>query len=163
MADQTKEEALGALILEIFRVNGRLLSHGDRLVAGLNLTSARWQVLGAVVRAPGGETVSGVARLIGLRRQGVQRIVNELVEEDMLVSCRNPHHRRAPLVLPTANGLSRYEAAMRLREPWARNLSSDLSHERIAVAASVLTELRIKLEASTEGLVSKFEDDGSDA
>jgi hypothetical protein len=36
------------LILETFRLNGELLTAGDRLVADLSLTSARWQVLGAV-------------------------------------------------------------------------------------------------------------------
>lgn len=163
MADQTKEEAFGALILEIFRANGRLLSSGDRLVAGLNLTSARWQVLGAVARAPDGETVSSVARSIGLKRQGVQRIINELVNEDLLALAPNPHHRRAPLVSLTAKGLGRYEAAMRLRKPWARNLSSDLSHERIGVAVSVLIELRSKLEASDEGRASTTDDTGDHA
>ncbi|MDH3233798.1 MAG: MarR family transcriptional regulator, partial [Alphaproteobacteria bacterium] len=41
-------EAVTALILETFRLNGRLLAAGDRLVGDLGLTSARWQVLGAI-------------------------------------------------------------------------------------------------------------------
>ena len=45
-------DALTQLILEVFRVNGGLLSAGDRLVADLGLTSARWQVLGAVALSP---------------------------------------------------------------------------------------------------------------
>ena len=40
-----------SLFLEAFRFNGRLLAAGDQLVAGLGLTSARWQVLGAVALA----------------------------------------------------------------------------------------------------------------
>ncbi|MEM7211572.1 MAG: MarR family transcriptional regulator, partial [Pseudomonadota bacterium] len=40
-------EAVTALILDVFRLNGRLLLAGDRLVSELGLTSARWQILGA--------------------------------------------------------------------------------------------------------------------
>ena len=42
-------EALTNLILDLFRLNSLLLTEGDRLVAGLGLTSARWQILGAIV------------------------------------------------------------------------------------------------------------------
>jgi hypothetical protein len=35
------------LVLEVFRLNGRLLAAGDRLSKTVGLTSARWQVLGA--------------------------------------------------------------------------------------------------------------------
>ncbi len=34
-------DALTALVLEIFRLNGALLVHGDRLVGDIGLTSAR--------------------------------------------------------------------------------------------------------------------------
>ena len=44
--------AVTALILETFRLNGRLLAAGDALVESLDLTSARWQVLGAIATAP---------------------------------------------------------------------------------------------------------------
>ncbi|MEM9575345.1 MAG: MarR family transcriptional regulator, partial [Pseudomonadota bacterium] len=36
------------LVLETFRLNGRLLASGDKLVEPLGLSSARWQVLGAI-------------------------------------------------------------------------------------------------------------------
>jgi hypothetical protein len=45
-------KAATALILEVFRFNGRLLAAGDKLVANLGLTSARWQVLGAIALSP---------------------------------------------------------------------------------------------------------------
>jgi len=44
-------DALTGLILDLFRLNSRLLIAGDRLVAPLGLTSARWQILGAVIAA----------------------------------------------------------------------------------------------------------------
>ena len=62
--------AVTALILEVFRLNGRLLAAGDRLVAKLGLTSARWQVLGAIALSPSAEPVARLARNMGLHRQG---------------------------------------------------------------------------------------------
>ena len=41
--------ALTDLILDLFRVNSLILTAGDRLVAPLGLTSARWQIVGAIV------------------------------------------------------------------------------------------------------------------
>lgn len=72
------------LILAIFRLNGRLLLAGDRLVAGLDLTSARWQVLGAIALAERPQPVAWLARNMGLNRQGVQRIVNEMRDDGLL-------------------------------------------------------------------------------
>ena len=50
--------ALTDVILDLFRVNSLLLMQGDRLVSDLGLTSARWQVLGAIVYAPRPEPVA---------------------------------------------------------------------------------------------------------
>jgi hypothetical protein len=44
-------DALTNLVLDIFRLNTLILTAGDRLVAALGLTSARWQILGAIVAA----------------------------------------------------------------------------------------------------------------
>src|SRR5262249_27541551 len=98
------------LILDVFRLNGRLLAAGDRLVADLGLTSARWQVLGAVALAATPGPVAHLARSMGLTRQGVQRIVNALAAQGLLQFEPNPHHRRAPLVTLTEEGRQAYQA-----------------------------------------------------
>ena len=60
------------LILETFRLNGKLLAAGDKLTSGLPLSSARRQVLGEIIDGP--FTVAQIARNMGLKRQSVQRI-----------------------------------------------------------------------------------------
>ena len=92
--------AITELILETFRLNGRLLAAGDALVRDLGLTSARWQVLGAVAMSPVPLPVSHIARNMGLSRQGVQRVADELEARGIVRFAPNPHHRRARLVLP---------------------------------------------------------------
>jgi DNA-binding MarR family transcriptional regulator len=64
------EAAMTDLVLEIFRVNGLLLAVGDRLTKELGLTSARWQVMGALADGP--LTAAQIARKMGLKRQSVQ-------------------------------------------------------------------------------------------
>jgi len=134
------------LVLETFRFNGRLLSAGDRLVGELGLTSARWQVLGAIALSPVVETVARLARNMGVHRQGVQRIVNELAKEGLVEFRPNPHHRRANLVVLTRHGRETYEKAGRLQIPWINSLSEGLAAEDIALATRILQSLRKKLE-----------------
>src|SRR6266545_2667657 len=88
--------ALTELVLEVFRVNGRLLAAGDRMARPAGQTSARWQVLGAVDREP--RTVSQIARMMGLTRQSVQRTADRLHAEGLVAHTDNPAHRRARLV-----------------------------------------------------------------
>ena len=142
--------ALTELILEVFRTNGRLLAAGDRLVAPLGLTSARWQVLGAIALAPVAEPVARLARSMGLTRQGVQRIVNELAAEGIVVLEENPHHRRAKLVTLTTQGRRLYDAADALQKPWGHMLAAGIDERRLAAARRTLEELRRRLEEQSE-------------
>src|SRR5258708_36722777 len=89
-------DALTELILETFRLNGRLVAAGDALVADLGLTSARWQVLGAIALSPVPLPVAHIARNMGLTRQAVQRLANEMARDGLVRFGANPHHRRAP-------------------------------------------------------------------
>lgn len=139
-------EALTALILDVFRLNGRLLLAGDRLVAELGLTSARWQILGAIAYAERPETVAWHARTMGVHRQGVQRIVNELEKEGIIKFHLNPHHKRAHLVMLTKKGQGLYEAAIDLQIPWVNELSLGLSKGDIAAAQKLIGCLKSRLE-----------------
>jgi DNA-binding MarR family transcriptional regulator len=134
------------LIVEVFRLNGRLLAAGDRLVAGLGLTSARWQVLGAVALAAVAAPVAHLARSMGLNRQGVQRIANELAVEGLVAYQDNPNHSRAKLVILTRKGKAAYEAATALQLPWANTLSEGLKAQELAAARAILETLRTRLE-----------------
>jgi DNA-binding MarR family transcriptional regulator len=139
-------EAMTALILEVFRLNGCLLAAGDRLVSKLGLTSARWQVLGAIALSPTPEPVARLARNMGLNRQGVQRIVNELAAEEIIAFQENPHHRRAKLVVLTEKGREVYQAADKLQTSWVNALSKGLDAESIVAASRFIETLRQRLE-----------------
>jgi DNA-binding MarR family transcriptional regulator len=139
--------ALSDLIVEIFRINGRLLAAGDRLVADLGLTSARWQVIGAIAIAGQPQTVPAVARTMGLTRQAVQRLINELMADGLVEARANPSHRRARLFSLTSSGESAFEAATARQAPWAEALALGHSGPEIKSAEATLRALRDRLEA----------------
>ena len=140
-------DAITELILEAFQLNGRLLAAGDALVRDLGLNSARWQVLGAVAMSPVPLPVAHIARNMGLSRQAVQRLINELEEQGIVRFAPNPHHQRAKLVLLTEHGTSLYEAARERQVPWATLLGDGLPKGAIAAATELMRELRSRLEA----------------
>ena len=142
--------ALSGLVLNLFRVNGLLLTTGDRLVAPLGLTSARWQMLGAIDRAERPQPVAWLARNLGANRQNVQRIINDLHKDGLVAFEPNPHHRRAPLVVLTEKGRQTLDAARRLQGPWISGVASGLRVEEIEAAQRVLTVLRRTLEGNGE-------------
>jgi DNA-binding MarR family transcriptional regulator len=143
-------EALTDLIPDLFRLNSRLLTAGDRLVAELGLTSARWQILGTIVTAERPQPVAWLARDLGANRQNVQRIVNDLHQEELVAFETNPHHRRAQLVVLTDKGRQAFDAAMRLQAPWINGLSDGLLVKDMKAVHHVITTLRRKLEGSDE-------------
>lgn len=144
-------EAVTALILDVFRLNGRLQIAGDRLVAELGLTSARWQILGAIAYAEKPETVAWHAKAMGVHRQGIQRIVNELEKEGMVAFRPNPHHKRAQLIVLTAKGQKLFDAAISLQAPWVNELSQGFSAEDIATTQETVRALTMRLQATAAG------------
>lgn len=140
-------EALTGLILDLFRLNSMLLTAGDRLVGHLGLTSARWQVLGAMVESADPQTVSGLARDLIANRQNIQRIVNDLEREGLVAFESNPNHKRAQLVVLTREGKKTLEAAMRLQIPWVNHLAEGLSPREIQTFHRVALKLRANLES----------------
>ena len=149
---RAKVDALTRLVLAIFRANGRLLTAGDVLVAPIGLSSARYQVLGAIALAGAPLTVPNVARNMGLTRQGVQKQVDLLVSEGLLSLSPNPGHRRSPLLLLTSAGRRAYARADARWRKLARRLTAPFPHAALAQAGDVVEALAGSLaETLTEG------------
>jgi DNA-binding MarR family transcriptional regulator len=140
-------EAFTHVILDLFRLNSLLLNAGDRLVAHLGLTSARWQVMGAINAADRPQPVAWIARDLGAHRQNVQRIVNDLARAGLVAFETNPHHRRAQLVVLTDKGRRSFHKAMGLQAPWVNSLIEGLSLEDVEAVRKVAAAMRERLEA----------------
>jgi DNA-binding MarR family transcriptional regulator len=138
--------ALTGLIIEVFRLNGDLLAAGDHLVGDLGLTSARWQVLGAIDGSQVPLPVAHLARNMGLTRQAVQRSVDEMKADGFVHLVENPHHRRAMLVVMTEKGEAAYRAALDRQARWAEAVADGLSPDEITAAGTLLRELQRRLD-----------------
>ena len=143
-------ELLSSIMLDLFRLNNGLLTSGDRLVEGLGLTSARWQMLGAISAAERPQPVAWIARDLGANRQNVQRIVNDLANDGLVRFETNPHHRRAQLVVLTDEGRQAFEAAMRLQAPWVNRLADGVTVNEIKSAHRVMMKLLANLDNMAE-------------
>ncbi|MBB4146185.1 MarR family winged helix-turn-helix transcriptional regulator [Rhizobium rhizoryzae] len=135
------ENQVRALALTIFAANGRLISAGNELVAHLGLTSAWWQVLGALRYSPVPLPAASIARNMGLTRQAVQRIVDVLADKGLIEFQNNPHHRRAKLVVLTAAGLKAVTDAENVVAPLDQAIANKIGSDRLREAIKTLEEM----------------------
>jgi DNA-binding MarR family transcriptional regulator len=96
-------DAFTDIVFAIFRLDGRLMDSDQRLARAGNLTATEWCVLGGVIDQP--RSVAQVGRLMGMTRQGVQRVADHLVDRGLAEYQHNPDHRRAKLFACTHAGL----------------------------------------------------------
>jgi DNA-binding MarR family transcriptional regulator len=147
----TAGNAATDVVLETFRANGLLLTAGDRLAAEDGLTSARWQVLGAIVLAGRPLTVPQIARRMGLTRQAVQASVNRLRDDSLVDAEENPDHRRSLLIRLTKRGNAKYQALEERQITWINELAAGLKRAELATAARILNELSTRLDRNATG------------
>jgi DNA-binding MarR family transcriptional regulator len=135
------------LIDEVMRLQGRFKSifAGSNSVTGLPAMDLT--VLTAVVEAAGAPTVPQIGRSLGRPRQVIQRATNALIEARLIEAVPNPHHKRAPLLLPTRRGkaVKRKADASALRQADAFLRRIDAA--RCRRLAEGLRELRGEIEA----------------
>lgn len=139
------DAAFQDVLLALFQLHGRVLDAADGMAADLELTGARWQVLRVIARAP--MTASQVARRLGLKRQSVQRTVDQLADAGLVALRANRDHLRAPLVAPTAAGSRALAALEARRGAWVGRVLAGLPAARLATLATLLGELNQRVEA----------------
>lgn len=137
-------DAMSALVIQIFQLNGLLTAAGDALAAPAGQTSARWQVLAAIEDAA--LSVADIARALGLARQSVQRVADLLEADGLLAYEDNPAHQRAKLARLTARGRSALRAIQTAQRAWADRLGAAVGEDHLKAAnasiAAVITALR---------------------
>ncbi len=91
-------------------------------------------------------TVAQIARRMGLARQGVQRIVNELEKQGLLAFESNIDHKRAPLVTISTAGrqvMSKVNAAQAV---WVNEIAAGLSERQLKQTVNMLETVREQSE-----------------
>ena len=135
---------LTRVILATFRLNEALLQVGDELIHDLGVSSARWQVLGAVDLGP--LPVAQIARDLGRRRQGVQPTVDRLQKQGLIEFSDNPNHQRAKLVTLTSKGRSVLDEIDERQKDWVNELAEGLPVQGLRRMASLARTIQERLE-----------------
>ena len=142
-----KGEILTEIILETFRLNGVLLDAGNQLTKPHGLTSARWQVMGAIDHEGHPMTVAQIARRMGLSRQAVQRIVHDLVKLEMIDLEANQDHKRAPLVVLTERGRKTIGKINISQANWVNELAKQVSESDLKKTLLAMQQIRRDADA----------------
>lgn len=90
------------LMADVYEVAGASRRSSEDLAVTTGQTAARWHVLSVVSEEA--LSVAASARRLGLARQSVQRVVNDLRVDDLVHLQPDPADRRAPLVALTERG-----------------------------------------------------------
>ncbi len=147
----SKSDLLTETVLAVFRTNGRLIDWGDKFVTPFGLTSARWQMLGALAMSKQPLTAPQLAASMGVSRQGAQKQLNLLVAENLVSQLPNPHHRRSPYYELTKSGMKIYTTIEQKWNTHTTKLSAGLDLSDIQAANRVLMFLIEKHTIDTNG------------
>jgi DNA-binding MarR family transcriptional regulator len=102
MDDEQINVEMGRLVADVYELAGVLRRDGEQIAKLAGQTQARWQVMS--VASAGRLSVAMIARRLGITRQSVQRVADEIVTEELASFEPNPDHQRSPLVMLTPAG-----------------------------------------------------------
>lgn len=144
----TQSEILTEIMLEIFRLNARLLEKGNQIVAPLGMTSARWQVLGAIALSGKAVSCPQIAAAMGITRQGAQKQLKLAHEDHWVAIQQNPRNLRSPLYELTRAGRDAYGKAMAQQAVWSKALARGIAPSDWQTTLTVLRELDARLQST---------------
>ena len=132
------------LIAEVYELAGESRRSSETQARELGQTAARWHVLSVVSDGP--RTVASAARRLGLARQSVQRVVDDLVAAGQLERRDNPDHARAPLIALTSQGQATLDALMQRPDSQGVLERAELRQDELDHARGVLRKLLAALQ-----------------
>ena len=147
MTKYSKEgESIHKLIVELTFTFYKLRSSGDNQYQKYGLSSGRMALMRSLYTG-GPQTVSAIAASRPVARQGIQRMVNAMQKDELLVLKDNPRHKRAKLVALSAAGTTLYEQVLQEEIEFMNSLSEGLSLDSVEQCRALLGQVRERLEA----------------
>ncbi len=134
-------ESLSKLIAATHRAHDALVSADDKLLSDIGLSHARARLLATLANEGVPRTVSQLARVLGVARQGVQRLADDLAAAGFIVFEENPGHARARLASLTEVGKRAHAEAEKRHHAWAERLSAGLSSTMLEIGDGLMTLL----------------------
>lgn len=138
-------DALTDVIIATFRLDGRLMDVARRLARAGGITATEWRVLGGVLDEP--HSVAEIARLMGMTRQGVQRVADNLVDRGLAEYRPNPAHRRAKWLACTEAGQWTIRQLALVQRPWADRVGGEIGAVELTATRTGIHRLLDALDA----------------
>ena len=146
MKSSKKADLFTQLVLEIFKSSGLFNIEGDELTREFGLTSSRWKILGAIHLSNMPLTVPQIARAMGQSRQAVQRLVDVMEKDGLILLADNPNHKRAKYVQLTAKAEKIYRKLDLKQIEWATQSSKNLTLTELETALSVVRKISTRFD-----------------
>ncbi len=135
------------LLDEILRLHGRFKSTFADFRRDSGLNESELTVLNAVLEAERPPTMSQIARSVGHSRQFIQRAANSLIKQGLIEQQGNPDHKRAALLLPTAEARELKREMNFRAEAIAEALRDQIDADAVRTAIGSLRAVRRAMEA----------------
>ena len=141
MTRTAEGDALTALVLPAFELNGEFLAAAHDIATPHGLTPAWWQVLGATLEEA--LPVAEIARRVGLglARQSVQRVADILVDKGWAAYRENPRHSRAKLLEPTTAGRDVVASLRDRQHAWSNAVGAEVGAEDLQQALAIVARV----------------------
>ena len=117
---------------------------GENVTKPLGQSSARWQILGRAGYAR--QTVSQMAREMGLARQSVQRVADALERDGLIILETIPSDKRTALVTLTTAGQKVLTEIYKRNGEWAKRISQRIPAHEFEKATELLTHIAAIIE-----------------
>jgi DNA-binding MarR family transcriptional regulator len=137
-------DEMALLVADVYELAGLLRRSGEVAAAAQGQTQARWQLLSVICDEA--LTVPQAARRLGVTRQGIQRVANDLAVAGLAEFQSNPDHRTSPLLALTGNGRDVLEAITERAAVANTRLAAALGPARLRATRDGIRRLILELK-----------------
>ena len=129
------------LFREIFRLHAALASVMDGVHEQAGLSTPQAKIM-RVLRHSELTTVPDIAATLGVSRQFVQTVCNDLLSRGLIEFADNPRHKRSKLVIITEAGLSAYQTARHKENDLIERSLPGIDPDQATAAHELLVSIR---------------------
>lgn len=145
MAEKTIKHATGKalhdLFREVFELRNALSTIMDKVHEQAGLSTSQHRIMRALNHI-GPATVPDMAALLGVSRQFVQTVCNDLLSQGFLVFTDNPRHKRSKLASLTEPGRLAFQQARQKEDKIIEQVLPGIEPDKVKEACELLKSIR---------------------
>lgn len=116
-----------------------------RFRAEFDTTLPRFDVMAALAREPGGQTMGDISRWLLVSSGNITGIVSRLEADGLVTRSRSTDDRRTHLVRLSRKGRAEFERLSSIHEQWIKELLCGISRQEMASLDELLKKVKVCL------------------